>query len=67
MIDQKLAESIARAHAWLGDLYNGRHASIDDLAAATDLHPKVVRQGLRLAGVSTTGPREGRTRRGSDH
>jgi site-specific DNA recombinase len=48
-VDQKLVKSIIRAHAWLADLSNGRHASIEDLAAAADLHPKVVRQGLRLA------------------
>ena len=48
-VDQKLVKSIVRAHAWLGDLSSGRHASIEDLAAAADLHPKVVRQGLRLA------------------
>jgi len=48
-VDQKLVKSIIRAHAWLDDLSSGRHASIDGLAAAADLHPKVVRQGLRLA------------------
>ena len=48
-IDQKLVKSIIRAHAWLNDLASGRHASIEDLATAADLHPKVVRQGLRLA------------------
>ena len=42
-------KSIVRAHAWLDDLSSGRYASIEDLAAAADLHPKVVRQGLRLA------------------
>ena len=47
--DQKLMKSIVRAHAWLDDLSTGRHASVEDLAAAADLHPKVVRQGLRLA------------------
>lgn len=47
--DQKLVKSIIRAHAWLADLSSGRQASIKDLAAAADLHPKVVRQGLRLA------------------
>jgi site-specific DNA recombinase len=31
-IDQKLVKPIA--HAWLGDLYSGRQASIEDLAAA---------------------------------
>lgn len=48
-VDQKLLKSIVRAHAWLDDLSSGRHASIEDLAAAADIHPKVVRQGLRLA------------------
>jgi DNA invertase Pin-like site-specific DNA recombinase len=47
--DQKLMRSIVRAHAWLDGLSTGRHASIEDLATAADIHPKVVRQGLRLA------------------
>jgi site-specific DNA recombinase len=48
-VDQKLLKSIIRAHSWLNDLSSGRHNSIEVLAAAADLHPKVVRQGLRLA------------------
>ncbi|MBR1153969.1 recombinase family protein [Bradyrhizobium sp. JYMT SZCCT0428] len=51
-IDEKLVKSIIRAHAWLEDLSSGRQASIEALAAATDLHPKVIRQGLRLAFLS---------------
>lgn len=51
-VDQKLVKSIVRAHAWLDDLSSGRHASIEALAAAADLHPKVIRQGLRLAFLS---------------
>ena len=51
-VDQKLVKSIIRAQAWLDDLSSGRHASVEDLAAAADLHPKVVRQGLRLAFLS---------------
>jgi hypothetical protein len=47
--DQKLMRSIIRAYAWLDGLSTGRHASIEDLATAADVHPKVVRQGLRLA------------------
>jgi site-specific DNA recombinase len=47
--DQKLLQSIVRAHAWLTDLSNGRYTSVEDLAEAAHLHPKVVRQGLRLA------------------
>ncbi|WP_291850652.1 recombinase family protein [Bradyrhizobium sp.] len=48
-IDQKLLKSVVRAHAWLTDLSSGRHACIEDLAKAANLHPKVIRQGLRLA------------------
>lgn len=47
--DQKLLKSIVRAHAWFADLSSGRRACIEDLAMATNLHPKVIRQGLRLA------------------
>lgn len=48
-IDEKLIKSVVRAHAWLAALTSGHHASIEDLALAANLHPKVVRQGLRLA------------------
>ena len=48
-VDQKLMRSIIRAHAWLDDLSSGRQASIETLAAQAGLHPKVIRQGLRLA------------------
>jgi DNA invertase Pin-like site-specific DNA recombinase len=48
-IDQKLLKSIVRARAWLDDLASSRYASIEDLGAAAKLHPKVIRQGVRLA------------------
>jgi hypothetical protein len=47
--DEKLVKSVARAHAWLADLTAGRYACVEDLAAAANINPKVVRQGLRLA------------------
>jgi site-specific DNA recombinase len=47
--DQKLLQSVVRAHTWLNDLSNGRYTSVEDLAEAAHLHPKVIRQGLRLA------------------
>jgi site-specific DNA recombinase len=47
--DQKLLQAIVRAHAWLADLRSGRFSSIEELAATAKLHPKVVRQALRLA------------------
>jgi site-specific DNA recombinase len=50
--DQKLLQSFVRAHRWLRDLSSGRFDSVEDLADAVSLHPKVVRQGLRLAFLS---------------
>jgi site-specific DNA recombinase len=48
-LDQKLLQSMVRAHAWVIGLADGTHASIEDLATTVGLHPKVVRQALRLA------------------
>jgi hypothetical protein len=50
--DQKLVQSVVRAHAWVRELSNGTHRSIESLAAAIKLSPKVVRQALRLAYLS---------------
>jgi site-specific DNA recombinase len=47
--DQNLLRSVMRSHAWLSELSNGTHASIESLATAEKLHPKVIRQALRLA------------------
>jgi hypothetical protein len=47
--DPKLIKAIVRAQAWLGQLSNGQHSSIEKLAAAAGYNPKVIRQGLRLA------------------
>jgi hypothetical protein len=49
LVDQKLLKSIVRTHAWRADLVSRRYASVEDLAAAANLNPKVIRQGLRLA------------------
>jgi site-specific DNA recombinase len=50
--DQKLLEAIVRPRAWLADLQTGRFSSIEELATSANLHPKVVRQALRLAFLS---------------
>ena len=50
--NEGLIQSIVRAHAWLKCLQEGTHASIEQLAEANRLHPKVVRQALRLAFLS---------------
>jgi len=47
--DPKLLQAIVRALAWLHDLKTGKYASIEELAATAQMHPKIVRQNLRLA------------------
>jgi site-specific DNA recombinase len=47
-----LIKFIVRAHAWVNCLRDGAYDSIERLAVANRLHPKVVRQGLRLAFLS---------------
>jgi hypothetical protein len=48
-LDQKLVQSVVRANAWLKELASGRAPSVEELAVKAQLHPKVIRQGLRLA------------------
>jgi site-specific DNA recombinase len=50
--NEGLIQSVVRAHAWMHSLREGAHKSIETLAAANRLHPKVVRQALRLAFLS---------------
>jgi DNA invertase Pin-like site-specific DNA recombinase len=47
--DPALVQAVARARLWMGLLINGEHASIESLAAFVNMHPKVVRKGIRLA------------------
>jgi site-specific DNA recombinase len=47
--NESLIQSIVRAHAWADSLRDGTYESIEQLAEANRLHPKVVRQALRLA------------------
>ena len=50
--NESLIQSIVRAHAWVDCLRDGTYKSIEQLAEENRLHPKVVRQGLRLAFLS---------------
>jgi site-specific DNA recombinase len=50
--NESLVRSIVRAHAWVQSLQDGSFESIEALAEANHLHPKVVRQALRLAFLS---------------
>lgn len=52
--DPKLLQAIVRAHAWLNDLTSGRHGSIEALAEDVKLHPKIIRQQLRLAFLASS-------------
>jgi len=45
----ELIQSLVRAHVWLKLLSVGKYDSIEALAAAAKLHPKVIRNRLRLA------------------
>ena len=47
--DPKFVQALVRAHTWLSDLKSGRFDSIEALAKEINLHPKIVRQQLRLA------------------
>jgi site-specific DNA recombinase len=65
--NESLIQSIVRAHGWVRSLQDGAYQSIDLLAEANGLHPKVVRQALRLAFLSpdvTSAALEGRQPRG---
>ena len=47
--NESLIQSVVRAHAWVTCLQNRTYESVEALAEANRLHPKVVRQALRLA------------------
>jgi site-specific DNA recombinase len=47
--NQKLVPAVVRAHRWADALVNAEFASLEQLAASVKLHPKVVRNEIRLA------------------
>jgi site-specific DNA recombinase len=50
--NESLILSVVRAHVWMERLRTGAYQSIEALAEANRLHPKIVRQALRLAFLS---------------
>jgi site-specific DNA recombinase len=50
--NEALMQAIVRAHIWLQSLRDGMYDSVEQLAEKDRLHPKVVRQALRLAFLS---------------
>jgi site-specific DNA recombinase len=60
--NESLVQSVVRAHSWVRALQDGTYGSVKELADDNKLHPKVVRQNLRLAFLSpeaTSGILEG--------
>jgi DNA invertase Pin-like site-specific DNA recombinase len=51
--NESLVQSVVRAHAWMRLLQDSAYDSIEELADANNIHPKVVRQNLRLAFLSS--------------
>lgn len=47
--DQAVLQALVRAHVWLKQLADGTFSSIEALAAAANIHPKVIRNRIRLA------------------
>lgn len=50
--NEGLIQALVRAHGWVNLLRDEVHESIEHLAEANRLHPKVIRQALRLAFLS---------------
>lgn len=50
--NEGLIQSIVRAHSWLRSLRDGAYESVEALAETNGVHPKAVRQNLRLAFLS---------------
>jgi site-specific DNA recombinase len=50
--NESLIQSIVRARGWMRSLHDGAYESIEQLAEAGSIHPKVVRRALRLAFLS---------------
>jgi hypothetical protein len=50
--NESLIQSVIRAHAWMHLLQDGTYGSIEELADANNIHPKVIRQNLRLASLA---------------
>jgi site-specific DNA recombinase len=47
--DQKLIQALVRAHRWADALAKANFGSIEELASSVKLHPKVVRNEIKLA------------------
>ncbi len=54
LIDNAMVKLVARGHRWHHQLFDGRHASIADIAKSENINPSFVSRILRLAYLSPT-------------
>jgi DNA invertase Pin-like site-specific DNA recombinase len=45
----QLVQAVVRAHAWVRLLSDGTHRNVESLARSVGVHPKIVRNGVRMA------------------
>ena len=45
----QLVQAIVRAHSWVRLLADGTHKTVESLAQSVSVHPKIVRNGIRMA------------------
>ena len=50
----QLVQAVVRARTWVRLLSDGTHKSIQSLAHSVDIHPKIVRNGIRMAFLAPT-------------
>ncbi len=50
----QLVQAVVRAHIWVRLLSDGTHKSIESLAQSVHVHPKIVRNGIRMAFLAPT-------------
>jgi hypothetical protein len=54
LIDNAMIKLLARGHRWHRKLFDGNHASIEDMAKSENISPSFVSRILRLAYLSPT-------------
>ena len=50
----QLVQAVVRAHTWVRLLSDGTHKNIESLAQSVRVHPKIIRNGIRMAFLAPT-------------
>jgi site-specific DNA recombinase len=50
----QLVQAVVRAHTWVRLLSDGTHKSVESLAQSVNVHPKIIRNGIRMAFLAPT-------------